>query len=353
MKASVKGLFANLLPSLATAVVLTLVVVGLEALLRLSSSDYLTALGRDDLNYLNVYSETYGWAPRPGFTLHRAGVTTTINRLGYRGREYPLARTPGRTRTVMLGDSVAFGYGVDDAATFSAVLERMEPRLEVLNLGVQGYGTDQELIKLEEERLRYHPEVVVLNACLDNDFLDNARSVNFGYPKPYFRWEQGQLRKHDAHVRLSLLERTGLFLREKSVLFNRAATLLPGRPARVESRLVKRPRDPALTARLVARVAEAARQNGSACLVLLYQAEAGFLDESWHREDRLLDADELRGLSPVSMEERFRAESVRPENLGEFLMDATGHLTAKGHWISAKIIREELARRGFPPPAAP
>ena len=73
----------------------------------------------------------------------------------------------------MLGDSITFGTRVRDFETFSYLLEHRSARYEVVNLAVEGYGTDQELLLLEDEGLRYHPDVVVLNVCVANDPLDN------------------------------------------------------------------------------------------------------------------------------------------------------------------------------------
>jgi hypothetical protein len=56
---------------------------------------------------------------------------------------------------------------------------RLEERLasrgvEVLNLGIGGYGTAQQLLALEEEGLRYRPGLVVLAFYLGNDVSNNS-----------------------------------------------------------------------------------------------------------------------------------------------------------------------------------
>src|SRR5262245_58075565 len=122
------------------------------------------------------YSERYGWEPRPGFAAKIEGSQVTINTLGYRGRPYPPEKDPRRRRVVMLGDSLTFGFRMGDDAIFPSLLDGGE--LKVVNLGVEGYGTDQELLKLEHEGLGYHPDVVVLNVCIENDLVDNWTSEN-------------------------------------------------------------------------------------------------------------------------------------------------------------------------------
>ena len=67
------------------------------------------------------------------------------------------------------------GRATCDIRDAAAVQEAMAAaRPEVVNLSVGGYGTDQELIALEERGLRYGPDVVVLNFCLFSDFIERA-----------------------------------------------------------------------------------------------------------------------------------------------------------------------------------
>ena len=138
------GLLAKLALSLASLTAVIGTGLGAEWVVRAFNPRYLDRFGASDMACLHVYSKEYGWAPRAGFRLRIGGwPETTINRAGYRGREYPHARTPGKHRVLMLGDSLAFGYGVGDDETSSRQMERLEPTLEVINLAVQGYGTDQ------------------------------------------------------------------------------------------------------------------------------------------------------------------------------------------------------------------
>jgi hypothetical protein len=234
-------------------------------------------------------------------------------RLGYRGREGAAARTAGRPRVVMLGDSITFGYGVRDGETFSAVMESLAPPLEVVNLGVQGYGTDQELLKLEREGLAYAPDVVVLNVCLANDLLDNAaaRPIYDGvYPKPYFRLEEGRLVEVADHVALSPPRRLALRLSQRSALFNALLDLVHVDRARYQRELAGRmeaePGEPAfaVTFALVRRMDELTRARGARFVALLYPSLRDFIRPS-RRAQRFLEAPELRGVSVVDLLPRF------------------------------------------------
>jgi lysophospholipase L1-like esterase len=130
-----------------------------------------------------------GWAHVPGrqgvFRHPDFEVGIAISAQGLRDREYPFERTPGRSRMLVLGDSFAWGFGVEAKQGFSEILESRRPDWEIVNAAVSGYGTDQELLFLEERGLRWNPDVVLL-LLHPNDFDDNAAAARYGYPKPRF-----------------------------------------------------------------------------------------------------------------------------------------------------------------------
>lgn len=345
-----RGLAANLLLALGSLAVLGLILGAGELAARWANPRYLERISLDDLSYLHTYSPVYGWTPRPAFRYTLAGSETTVNGRGYRGREVPLNRIPGRTRIVMLGDSITFGYGVRDDETFSAVLEAMDPRLEVVNLGVQGYGTDQELLKLEREGLAYAPDVVVLNVCLANDLLDNAaaKSIYDGvYPKPYFRLEDGRPVLVADHVALSLPRRLALLLSQRSALFNGLLDLTRVDRARYQRQLAggadTEPGEPAfaLTFALVRRMDEEARDRGARFVALLYPSLRDFIRPS-RRAQRFLDAPELSAVRMVDLRPRFEARGFTAGTFSRYSLDGNLHLTAEGHRLAAAVILDLL-----------
>src|ERR1043166_8889897 len=108
--------------ALATVCAFALGLVGVEYALRAARPDYLYSIHGDESS--NVYSETYGWRLRPGFHGYDLGEIATINEDGYRGPRHARAKPAGRTRVVMLGDSIAYGAGVKDDETLAALLEK-------------------------------------------------------------------------------------------------------------------------------------------------------------------------------------------------------------------------------------
>jgi hypothetical protein len=126
----------------------------LEAYLALFSPHKVTARPFFHIqSFFCEYHPVRGWANKPGYrdivrVSDRSSFTVTHNSSGQRGREYPTARLKGVTRILALGDSFTWGFGVEDREVFTEVLASGPGGFEVVNLGVSGYGTDQELLLL-------------------------------------------------------------------------------------------------------------------------------------------------------------------------------------------------------------
>jgi len=115
------------------------------------------------------------------------------NSRGYRDKER-LYEKGGKKRIVVLGDSTAWGWGVEAKDRFSDIMERRLKGWEVINLAHPGYSTDQELLVLQTEGFKYHPDIVIL--LFDkNDVVEgnNAKVIDVIQPKPYFEEEGGRL----------------------------------------------------------------------------------------------------------------------------------------------------------------
>jgi lysophospholipase L1-like esterase len=120
---------------------------------------------------------TRGWRHRP----HSSGVLdapdSKINSLGLREPEFPPAKPEGEFRVLLVGDSVVFGY-------LTAYLDTLAPQTEqaltrrgaarnvrLINSGVCGYATWQELDYLKNEGVSLNPDLIVLGFCY-NDVTD-------------------------------------------------------------------------------------------------------------------------------------------------------------------------------------
>ena len=105
------------------------------------------------------------------------------NSQGFRNfKDFAYEKPPGKFRVLSLGDSHTQGYEVRQEHTYSAVLERYL-RLngidaEVINAGVSGFSTAEALVLLENEGVKYEPDVVVLG-FFGNDLEDNLKAGLF------------------------------------------------------------------------------------------------------------------------------------------------------------------------------
>src|SRR5262249_55072753 len=90
---------------------------------------------------------------------------------------------PGLCRIVLLGDSMFVGFEVNIEDSFAYLLgSRLAAagyKCEVINLAVSGFGTAEMLIALQEEGLRYQPDIVVFSSH-ETDLDDNIRSGLYG-----------------------------------------------------------------------------------------------------------------------------------------------------------------------------
>jgi len=110
------------------------------------------------------------------------GTQVTINRFGFRGRDYAVEKPPGTYRIVVIGDSITFGNNLPPDANFPALLEKRfadsGKKVEVLNLALGGYDTLQEVATLEDIGLQFHPDLVLIGYCI-NDIGIASGNLNY------------------------------------------------------------------------------------------------------------------------------------------------------------------------------
>jgi hypothetical protein len=105
-------------------------------------------------------------------------VLVRTNSRGYRGREYPWASAAG-FRILALGDSFAFGFGVEEDDTYLARLERAlsASHVEVINAGLAGMGPDNEARLLAADGPDLRPDLVLVGFFVGNDLMDAVTGV--------------------------------------------------------------------------------------------------------------------------------------------------------------------------------
>lgn len=146
------------------------------------------------LGWVNI-PDASGWESCYG----ECQIRVTINSQGLRDREIPYENESGATRILMLGDSTTAAMQVELEETF---VKQLESELnenagdwEVINAGVNAYGTDNELLFYRLEGQKYEPDIVFLNMYLANDVYNNHPTLELRYggqsAKPYFTLSDG------------------------------------------------------------------------------------------------------------------------------------------------------------------
>ena len=176
------------------------------------------ASGDDGLQFYRFHPQV-GLFHKSSFSGTYRGIRYETNSRGLRGPEVPQGRTPGRGRVAVLGDSLVWGFGVPQGETLCDALATLRPGLDVLNFGVAGFGTGQELMLLDAEVLAYRPDHVLLVFTVANDvedtyFPDSAAA----YPAPLFSLDPDTGALEVDRFQLSPWQRLGLWLRHNSYL---------------------------------------------------------------------------------------------------------------------------------------
>jgi hypothetical protein len=277
-----------------------------------------------------VFDSELGWRMIPGVEkvgrFWSASEPARVNSHGWRDAERTFENPLGKRRMVVVGDSFTFGVGVDAGQRFTEVLESLVPELEVINLGMNAVGTDQELLVLEKEGLRYGPTLVLCVFFEGNDFSDVACVRNGYLPKPWFRLEDGALLEVPP-------ERTwDVTLRECGYLGELAYRLVQHKTRyRVEApEWLERDTTPLVEA-LLLRMNASSAQAGALFLVLLVRAPGR------GRADALLPALAQAGIPVIDTRPRL---DVPSERSSLYLPD--GHWSPAGHRVAAEVLADAL-----------
>ena len=129
------------------------------------------------------------------------GVRAKTNSQGWRGPEYSIKKDRKIIRIIGIGDSIMFGWGVDETERYMDVLVNLlndkfyDLRFESYNFAVPGYNLVNEVEVLKQFAITYQPDLIIYGFCFNdlelpnfiynNNFLFSSRSVLLDYFKPY------------------------------------------------------------------------------------------------------------------------------------------------------------------------
>jgi hypothetical protein len=170
--------------------------------LRLIGYSYPEFYVSDDRRGYSLRPNMQGWYRKEGEAYVR------INSDGLRDREHSRVKPPNTFRIAVLGDSFVEALQVPFEESFCHIIEQklrscpaMAGRdVEVINFGVSGYGTAQELITLRNQVWQYSPDLVLLTVTTNNDISDNSQALKKTNQIPYFVWRDERLVEDDSFL---------------------------------------------------------------------------------------------------------------------------------------------------------
>jgi lysophospholipase L1-like esterase len=283
---------------------------------------------------------------RPGSSI-QAEVRYSINRLGMRGPEASEDKPSGVVRVAVIGDSIAFGYWVEENDAFPRQLETMlggPRRVEVLNFGVPGYDLEQYVETVRTRALAFSPDVVVVGFCLND--LEGPTSYEYG------------LTVDRAARRQSLLGTAYEVLLAHSRLFSWIEYRMMGLEAR---RIYVKAREtgplygetpeqqvPRLQVQFTA-LATLLEPRRIPALVAVFPVFGKRFDRYSHADlhEAIVGAARATGLAAVDLLDCFSAYDFRDVRVDLI------HPSPLGHRVAAHAIRDALCSKGLACAAAP
>ncbi len=135
-----------------------------------------------------MHDDELGWRYRPGVRARHASaefdVAIEINAQGFRGPDWPASRD-ARPLVLVLGDSMVFGWGVQEDESLCGLLRAQNAGWDVRSAGISGYAPDQQLLLLRRLGAELRPDVVVCVSTA-NDVYEVASDEMYGLRKPRF-----------------------------------------------------------------------------------------------------------------------------------------------------------------------
>jgi lysophospholipase L1-like esterase len=359
-----------LLPSLALATASILLSLGaLEVGLRAASFDPLRELreGRELVVRASEDPEI-GYELVPGARGHAWGTDVDVNAAGFRGRE-PSEDHERRRRIVVLGDSITFGNDLPVDATYPHLLEGLlvgrDARWEVLNFGVGGYDTLQEVALFERRGVSFRPELVIVGYSLndagvvsvnrryverqrhygENPFVLHSRLLQFVLS----RWERRFIADYVDQQRRAVVFRETFEGRIDPI--GEEEEELLGLMARVPDRFPSSwYGDPARVGRIrfaFRRLASLARQHGFAVAVLIVpRLESGLSGYPHEVAHAIVDHEARRqGFAVVDPTAAFLGAGMSTLRIDP---NEWGHPNEAGHRILARALERWIAAQFEP-----
>jgi hypothetical protein len=244
---------------------------------------------------------------------------------------YPEVKPAGTYRIALLGDSMVYGSGLkgaedEVAMTFGAKLEAAlreeRPQLQVLNFGVVGYNTEQEVILYEQTARAYQPDLLLLF------FFSNDEEDVIAVERA-----SAELRETEKYRQLYAALQDG----------DRVQRLI----TQEAHRLVDTDRSMALVSRSLDRLAQATTQDGVPVALVV------FYDTPDRQLTVLRAASEAKGWPMLELQPLVGRYGPRRIYVEAERAPYDSHPSEFGHTVIAEALHAFLEEQGLVPPPPP
>jgi hypothetical protein len=298
-----------------------------------------------------LHDAELGWTNQPSRVvrdLYGPGKHFTSSAQGFRAREEYSTEVPaGRRRIVFAGDSFTMGFGVGDEETYPAQLERLDARLQSVNLGMGAYGADQAFLRVRRDARGLAKNLIVF-AFIAHDF----RRMELDYymaPKPRLALANGKLEienapvpERDAGEEARLATRQFLGWLDLGKALTRAASWLRPKPSRETAESAGAAPDgfpfaPVADA-MFAELASLARAENSALLLVYLPSRGELLTAEQPVRDWTAHAAGARAIPFFDASPAFRGRDPTP------LFGLDAHYSEAGNALVAQALLPEVLR---------
>jgi hypothetical protein len=133
------------------------------------------------------FDPVLGWRAKAHLDCHILEQRDDIFHVRTDEEGWPRTRALAESKMVVIGDSHAWGYGVDYDKTFFNLISESP----VKAIGVPGYNLVQELLLMERLAPQLRDKLVVWFVYIGNDLYDNLSPEMSGYRTPFVRLARG------------------------------------------------------------------------------------------------------------------------------------------------------------------
>lgn len=136
-----------------------------------------------------------GWRFKPGkywsFQENDHPITWSVNRFGWKDKEWSLEKSEGTIRVAVLGDSYVEALQVEPERNFLSLVEQEwdktnHPQIELMNFSRSAFTQTEEWLVLQRDVLKFAPDAVVLFFYPPNDINDMSQETAFDPLRPFF-----------------------------------------------------------------------------------------------------------------------------------------------------------------------